>query len=259
MDLELTGKVALVAGASRGLGAAIATRLGREGCRLVLAARGSEQLGATAERIQSETGADVHTVAADVTDGEAAERLVGAATERFGRLDLLVGNAGGNRRKPFAETTDQDWSEILDLNFQSHLRLARTAIPAMREAGGGAMLFVASIFGREAGGPGLSIYNATKSALISAAKIMAVELAGEGIRVNTLAPGSIRFPGGSWDRRVKEQPEKMKQFVADNIPLGRFGTAEEVGDVAAFLLSARASLVTGACLNADGGQSHSLI
>jgi 3-oxoacyl-[acyl-carrier protein] reductase len=259
MDLELTGNVALVAGASRGLGAAIATRLAQEGCRVVVTARGEEQLRETARELEERTGAEVHAVAADVTDPGAAQLLVGAATERFGRLDLLVGNAGGNRRKPFAETTDEDWADILNLNFQAHLRLARASIPAMREAGGGAMLFVASIFGREAGGPELSIYNATKSALISAAKIMALELAGEGIRVNTLAPGSIRFPGGSWDRRVREQPEQMKQFVADNIPLGRFGTAEEVGDVAAFLLSKRASLITGACLNADGGQSRSLI
>ncbi len=258
MDLELNGKVALVAGASRGLGAAIADRLAREGCSLVITARGEDALNEKAEQLRAH-GVRVHAVAADVTDKTSAQMLVDAAVEHMGGLDLLVGNAGGNRRKPFAETTDEDWADILNLNFQAHLRLARTAIPAMRNRGGGAMLFVASIFGREAGGAGLSIYNATKSALISAAKIMSLELAGEGIRVNTLAPGSIRFEGGSWDKRVKSDPEKMKQFVADNIPLGRFGTAEEVGDVAAFLLSARASLITGACLNADGGQSKSLI
>jgi len=129
----------------------------------------------------------------------------------------------------------------------------------MRASGGGSILFIGSIFGREAGGPGLSIYNTTKSALTSAAKIMALELASEGIRVNTLAPGSIQFPGGSWDKRVKNDPEGMKVFIADNLPLGRFGSAEEIGDIAAFLLSERASLLTGVCLNADGGQSRSLI
>ncbi|NNE45345.1 MAG: SDR family oxidoreductase, partial [Rhodothermales bacterium] len=122
-----------------------------------------------------------------------------------------------------------------------------------------AILFISSIFGREGGGKGLSIYNTTKSALISAAKIMAMELAADYIRVNTVAPGSIRFPGGSWDRRVLDQPEAMKEFVNQNIPLGRFGTAEEVADVVAFLVSDRASLITGACVNVDGGQSKSLI
>jgi 3-oxoacyl-[acyl-carrier protein] reductase len=129
----------------------------------------------------------------------------------------------------------------------------------MRKRGGGAMVFIASIFGREAGGAGLSIYNTTKSALISSCKIMAVELGKDGIRVNTVAPGSIRFPGGSWDKRVKSDPDGMARFVADNIPMGRFGTAEEVADVVTFLSSARAGWVSGACITVDGVQSHSLI
>jgi 3-oxoacyl-[acyl-carrier protein] reductase len=115
------------------------------------------------------------------------------------------------------------------------------------------------VFGRESGGENLSIYNTTKSALISLAKIMAVELAPDQIRVNSIAPGSIRFPGGSWDRRCQEDPEGMKAFVAREMPLGRFGTVEEVANVVVFLASERASLVTGACLNVDGCQSRSLI
>ena len=166
---------------------------------------------------------------------------------------------GGNRRMPFTETTDNDWQDIINLNLTAHLRTTRAAIPHMREAGGGSVVFIASIFGREAGGPGLSIYNSTKAAIISAAKIMSLELAGDGIRVNSVAPGSIRFPGGSWDRRVKSDPEAMKEFVEQNIPLGRFGRADEVADLVVYLASERASLITGACINIDGGQSHSLI
>ena len=195
----------------------------------------------------------------DLTAAGAADHLVEAAVQHFGRIDILINNIGGNRRKPFAETTDDDWDAILELNLKAHLRCSRAVIPPMKAAGGGAILFISSIFGREAGGPGLSIYNTTKSALISVAKIMALELAADGIRVNSLAPGSIRFPGGSWDRRVKADPEGMKRFIEQNLPVGRFGTVEEVADVAAFLVSERASLVTGACLNVDGGQSKSLI
>ena len=258
MDLGLEGKVAIVTGASRGIGKAIAAALGREGAKLVICARGVEKL-AEAKTELSDAGVEVEALEQDILEPQAGQTLAAAARSRFGRVDILVGSAGGNRRKPFAETSDDDWEQIMQLNVMSHLRCARAVIPEMRTAGGGSIVFISSIFGREGGGKGLSIYNTTKSAIISAAKIMAMELAADSIRVNTVAPGSIRFPGGSWDRRVREQPEAMKTFVEANIPLGRFGTAEEVADVVAFLSSERASLVTGACINVDGGQSKSLI
>ena len=258
MDLGLKDKVAVVTGGSRGIGKGIALALAAEGCHIATCARGEDGLEEAADEIRQH-GVEVLALALDVAEAGAPERLVAAAAEHFGRLDVVVGNVGGNRRKPFEETTDEDWQALFDLNVQAHIRTSRAAIPHLRAAGGGAIVFVSSIFGREAGGPGLSIYNTTKSALISVAKIMAVELAGEGIRVNTIAPGSIRFPGGSWDRRVKADPEAMKEFVAANLPVGRFGRVEEVANVAVFLCSPCASLVTGACLNVDGGQSRSLI
>ncbi len=259
MDLELTGKTALITGASRGIGRAIAASLASENCNLLLCARGAEALEATAHELRVAHGVRVETAAADITQPDVPARLVESARQHFGSLHILVGNAGGNSRGRFEDTTDEAWAEIMDLNVYSHLRTARAAIPVLKASGGGSMIFVASIFGREAGGAGLSIYNTTKSALISAAKIMAVELGGDKIRVNTVAPGSIRFPGGSWDKRVQADPEAMKQFVAANIPMGRFGRADEVADVVSFLASARASWVSGACLTIDGVQSHSLI
>ena len=258
MDLELEGRTAIVTGASRGIGRAIALRLGSEGCNLVITARGAAALEATAQEI-CELGVKVDAVVQDATASDAGERVVRAAADDFGRLDIVINNVGGNRRKEFAEITDDDWRDLVELNVLAQMRPARAAVPLMRQAGSGAIVFISSVFGREAGGPGLTLYNTTKSALISAAKIMAAELAPHGIRVNTVAPGSIRHPGGSWDTRVKEDPEGMRRFVEANIPLGRFGTAEEVADVVAFLVSARASLVTGACVNVDGGQSRSLI
>lgn len=258
MDLQLDGKAAIITGASRGLGLAIARSLAREGCNLVICARGADELADAASGLREEGGGVVE-LALDITDVGAADALVEAATDNFGRLDVFVGNAGGNRRGAFTETSDDDWEAILDLNLKAHIRTSRAAIPLLKRSGDGSITFISSIFGRESGGAGLSIYNTTKSALISLAKVMAAELGPEGIRVNTVAPGSIRFEGGSWDRRVREQPEKMKQFVADNIPMGRFGRAEEIGDVVAFLSSPRASWISGACLNVDGVQSHSLI
>ncbi|HEV2147602.1 MAG TPA: SDR family NAD(P)-dependent oxidoreductase [Longimicrobiaceae bacterium] len=214
MDLGLSGSVAVVGGASRGIGKAIAAALAAEGCAVALCARGAEELERAADEVGALNGGRVLPVALDLTEPDAAGELVGRAADAFGGVDVLVNNLGGNRRKPFEETTDRDWHELLELNLLAGLRLSRHAIPRMRERGGGSIVFIASLFGREAGGPGLSLYNASKSAVISAAKVMALELAAEGIRVNSVAPGSIRFPGGSWDRRVREDPEAMERFVA---------------------------------------------
>lgn len=259
MDLELGGKVAVVTGGSRGIGFAIASALAREGCRLALCARGEADLRRAARELEAEHGAEVLALALDVAEPEAADRLIGATAERFGGVDVLVNNVGTGHRKPFADTGEDDWTRMLEVNFRSGVRMSRAAIPHLRRRGGGAILFVASIWGRESGPPGLSLYTATKSAMVSLAKSMATELAADRIRVLSIAPGSIRFPGGSWDRRVQADPEGMEEFVRENIPLGRFGRREEVADLAAFLVSPRASLLTGACINVDGGQSRSLI
>ena len=247
MDLELAGRVAVVGGASQGIGRATALTLAAEGCDVVMAARREDVLReAAAEAAKS--GAQVLAVPADLTDAQDCERLVAAAVERFGRIDVLVTSIHFSPRG----TDDSDWQESFDVLFMPAARLTRLVTPHM--VSGGAIVHLSSIWGKESGGrPG---YNAMKAALISHAKAMARELAGAGIRVNTVAPGSVSAPGGTWWKRQQEEPEAMERFVAENIPLGRFGSPEEIANVVAFLCSPKASWVTGATVVVDGGQSH---
>jgi len=255
VDLRLTGKVAIVTGSSRGIGKAIASGLAAEGCALTLCARTPEVLEGAAAELRAR-GARVLAVTADLTRSEDPARVAEATLQTYGRVDILVNNAGGARNAgPFLETADAAWQAALELNLLAAVRLSRLVAPAMQQAGGGAIVNISSIWGRESGGT--ATYNAVKAAEISLAKSLSRELAPLNIRVNSVAPGSILFPGGSWDRRLQADPKGITDFMRANIPFGRFGTPEEVADVVVFLCSARATWVTGACLPVDGGQSRS--
>ena len=255
MDLGLRNRVAIVTGSSRGLGKATAMALAQEGARVVLNARTESSLQAAAEEIRS-AGGTVEPIAADVTTESGCADLVDGAIRAFGPVDILVNNAGGSSRARLA-SPDSEWSATVDWMFWPSLRLSRMVAPGMRERRWGAIVMISSIYGREQGGS--ASYQVTKSAQLSLSKALARELAPDNVRVLSVAPGSILFPGGSWWRRQQEDPEAMARFVAQDMPLGRFGRAEEVGDVVAFLCSERASLVTGACIPVDGCQSRTLI
>lgn len=258
MDLQLTDKVALVTGSSKGLGFAIAKALVAEGCRVVICARDTDRLKTAARALQQSRPVDrVLAVCADLTVTDDITRVVNRTTETFGGLDILVNNVGRAGGGGVTDTTDEDWHSAFDETLYPAIRASRLAVPHMRRRGAGVIIMIASIWGRESGGR--MTYNAVKAAEISLAKSMAQELARDGIRVNSVAPGSISFPGGSWYRRQQEEPDRMAEFVRQNLPFGRFGRAEEVGAVVTFLASPRASWVSGASVTVDGCQSRSLI
>jgi 3-oxoacyl-[acyl-carrier protein] reductase len=259
MDLGLRGRGALVTGASRGIGRGIALELAREGCRVALCARGRNALDAATAEVRA-LGIEAVAVPADVTTADGIREAVETALAAFGAVDVLVNNVGGSTGSSFLETSEEDWQRAIDLNLLPAVRASRLVVPSMRARGRGAIVNIVSIYGREWGGSYVQrpTYIAAKAAEIGMSKALAMELAPLGIRVNAVAPGSIIFPGGGWERRVREDPDGIAAFLKADLPLGRFGRPEEVGRVVAFLASDAASLVLGACLNVDGGQSRSL-
>ena len=256
MNLGLKGKVAMVSGASRGIGRAIVLGFADEGCRLSLCARGKEGIDRVTQEVQK-TGAEVTTLAGDVTNEGDVRRWVEETQKRFGRVDIVINNVGGSRPGGNLSASREDWQSGFALNFFSALDLCRLVVPLMSSQKSGCVINIASVYGREWGGP--MTYNAAKAAMISLSKEMARELAPQGIRVNSVAPGSILFPGGSWEKRQQDNPEGIAAFVKAELPFGRFGKPEEVADVVVFLASDRAQWVSGACLTVDGCQSRSLI
>ena len=252
MDLGLAGKVAIVTGSSRGIGRGIATRLAEEGAHVVLCARGADDLDAAVRAVPG-PGRTVGVVV-DVTSVDGATAVVDAAVEQLGGLDIVINNVGGSGARSFDGMDADDLQTVLDRNLFPALNVSRAALPALRERGGGVIAMIASIWGREGGGgPG---YNIAKAAEISLAKAMARDLAQDGIRVLSVAPGSTLFPGGSWERRLREDPEGMAAFIERELPWGRLGSVEEVADAVTFLVSPRASWIVGACVTVDGGQSR---
>ena len=259
MDLHLTNKVAIVTGSSRGLGLASARSLAREGCCVVLCARGEARLREAAIEVGAEAGdpGRVLAVAADVTTPAGVEHVVTRAAEMFGGVDVLVNNVGLARGGGLLDTSDAEWQAAVDQALFPAIRASRAVVPLMRQRGGGVIIMIASIWGRESGGR--MTYNAVKAAEISLGKSLAQQLAADDIRVLSVAPGSILFPGGSWWKRQQDDPEGIAAMIGRELPFGRFGRAEEVGDVVAFLASPRASWISGASITVDGCQSRSLI
>jgi 3-oxoacyl-[acyl-carrier protein] reductase len=251
MDLHLAGRVVLITGASRGIGLASAVCFAAEGAHLVLSARSAADLETARAALPG--AASVTTVVADVTDPDQAATLVQRAVEVHGGIDVLinnVGGSGGGRR--IADSTDADWRNALDLNLVQTVRMMRLAAPHMAGRPGAAVVNIASISGWTPQLVGSGQYGASKAALIFNTELWALDLNSQGIRVNTVSPGSILVPGNGWDRYRKNEPEGYADYVANGFPMGRLGHGEEVADVIVFLASPRANWINGRNVPVDG-------
>ncbi|MBR0815050.1 SDR family oxidoreductase [Bradyrhizobium diazoefficiens] len=253
MRLELNDRVALVTGASRGIGLAIARTLAAEGAKVALAARGADAVNAARATIGINASAHI----ADVTDPAAAKALVESVDKQWDRLDILVCNVGSGASVPPGMETAAEWSRIIDLNLFAATNMIEAARPLMAHGSGDrAIVCISSIAGMAALGAPVTYY-AAKAALNATVRGLARPLALDGIRINAVAPGNILAADGTWARKIAENKQAVDDMLQREVALRRLGTPEEIADVVAFLASPRAAFITGSVMVADGGQLRS--
>ncbi len=256
MDLELNGRIVFVAGSTRGIGLGIAEGFLREGARVAISGRYEKRLNETASRLSQEFGSDrVIGIAGNLSDAITVRDALEKIVKTWGRLDVLVANVGAGGGTIGWDVAPEEWQRVFDVNLWATVRVAQAAVPLLKTSRGN-IVFISSITGVENTGAQLP-YSAAKAALNSLSKNLARELGRDGVRVNAVAPGNILFPGGTWEQKLQADSAKVEKMLADQVPLRRFGTPDEIADAVTFLASPRASFITGALLVADGGQTRS--
>jgi 3-oxoacyl-[acyl-carrier protein] reductase len=253
MDLGLQGKVVVVTGGSRGIGRAIALTCAAEGANIAFCARNKEGIDATVAEIQAQ-GVRAFGQVSDVTQAETVEQFIHASVEALGGIDILINNVGGSKGKGLLDSSDEEWRGTFDANIFQAVRVSRAVVPYMQKQGGGSIVIISSISGYK---PSPSIqYGAAKAAEIFLSSALAVELGPVRIRVNTVCPGSVLFPGGGWARYQERDPGGFQKFRTEEFPLGRLGTPEEIARVVAFVASPAGSWINGAMIPVDGAQQQ---
>jgi len=255
MDLQLTDRVALVAGSSRGIGRSIAAALLREKCRVCITGRDVPTLESAVADLAARFGDRVTSVAGDLTETAGIAAALEAITQLWNTPDILVANLGTGSGTPGWKNDEADWQRLFNLNFFGSVRLVQNVIPLLQPSGG-SILLIGSIAGIEAS-PAPLPYSAAKAALASYCKNLSRIVAKDQIRVNCLCPGNVLFPGGSWERHLMNRSEEVNRYIATEVPQQRFGTPEEIADFAAFLLSPTSGFATGGVYVMDGGQTRS--
>jgi len=250
MDLGLDGKVALVAGGSRGIGAEIAKTLCVEGMKVVAVARKEADLS----RLVSESGGQIHGISADLTSEKEIQRAIEGGLARFGRLDSLVCNVGSGKSVPWGDESESEWDRVLRVNLISTALTVRAAAPHLA-AVQGSIVCISSICGIDALGAPVA-YAAAKAGLNQFVVEGSRQLAPRGVRLNAVAPGNVFFPNGTWDEKKRRDPKTVMDYLRKEVPMNRFGTPSEIAATCAFLLSSRSSFTTGAILPVDGGQTR---
>jgi 3-oxoacyl-[acyl-carrier protein] reductase len=251
VDLGIAGKIALVTAGTRGIGLGIAQALSNEGVRVAVAARTESDVKRTAASLGG------LGVVADLMTEDGCRRAVKETEDALGPIEILVNNLGLRAGSSWSDTGISELEAAFNGNVVVSVRMTQLVLAGMLLRGWGRIVAITSVWGRETGGA--PAYNAAKAAQTSFVKSLAKEVAGKGVTVNAVAPGSILWTGGGWDRRQRADPEGMADFVRRDMPLGRFGTVDEVASVVAFVCSMQASLVNGAIISVDGGQSRSSI
>ena len=258
MDLGINGKVALITGGTRGLGRQCALSLAREGVDVAVCARNTSDFLKIEDELKS-FNVRVVTIKADIMSITEVDNLFDEVIKRLGSIDILVNNVGGSSVRDDIEGTSlEDLKSTFQLNVFGAYQLMKSSIPIMKNNKWGRIVNIASIWGRESGG--FIGYVSAKAALIAITKAAAISLAKSGVLINSIAPGSIAHPGGSWERFQQENSsDTVKAFIDANLPMGKFGWPGPVADLVAFLSSEKAGMITGACIVVDGAQSKSII